>query len=174
MFEKHRIWASLLYAEVERGNSLESLYFTINFDTTNPIVSTHWVPLLRYLWVSFVSLSHFLFLVQIYNIPLSGTCFVFHMYITLSGLSLFWAVFHWCYVSAVQTYLMHYSNISWVGLFRCFIQNRFCTKHSVYFVPLCVLWASLKFIADFLDKVGQVIILPASCFPSIKWSAQHC
>lgn len=57
-----------------------------------------------------------------YNMLLFETWFVFHRYTYLrSRLSLCWTVFQWCYISELQTYLMYYSNISCVGLFRCFI-----------------------------------------------------
>lgn len=52
MIEKHGIWGSLLYAETERANSLESLCMTINFETTNTIVSMDWLKLSQVLMSS--------------------------------------------------------------------------------------------------------------------------
>lgn len=158
-----------------RGEIPWSLCITINSKTTNTIISMSWLQLPQILITSLCFSFPFLTLginptICLYlRTDLYSTCTSY----LLSGLSLCCTVLHWCYISELQTYLKHYSSISWVCLFRVHI--KLILYKTFHALCLClnalVLSDSLKFITDFLDKLGQVIIPPASSFPTIKWKA---
>ena len=122
-----------LYAETERGNSLESLCITTNFETTNTIVSRDWLLLSQVLTSSFCFSFPFLIL------GINPIIYFYFRPALYSICALYRAGCHYAGLYATDVMFLHYRHI-WCtiltfhelaysgGLSKIdFVQNILCT-----------------------------------------------